>query len=53
MSRLRLIRGLLIAGVILGFGSGFASLRHRRHCKERPPANSTGERAAPPAPTPR
>ena len=31
MMRFRLIRGLLIAGVVLGFTHGFMSLRHHRH----------------------
>jgi len=31
MKRARLVRGLLIAGVVLGFGSGIHHLAHHRH----------------------
>ena len=29
--RRRIVQGLLVAGVVLGFGSGFYHLRHGRH----------------------
>lgn len=32
--RRRIVKGLLILGVVLGFGSGFAHMRHR-HCDYR------------------
>jgi len=41
MRRFAVVRALLVAGTILGFAGGFASLGHRGHCRshrERPPA---------------
>ena len=50
MNRFRVIRALLVVGVVLGFGSGFAHMHHRREEWRRHHYHDRCDRQAPPAP---
>ena len=51
MNRFRVIRALLVVGVVLGFGSGFAHMHHRREEWRRHHGHHERcDRPAPPAP---